>query len=199
VTLARPTRLVVEPTPDGRGLQEVTADVLTFDGGVLRAWLEGELVGELPLASVARVLLRGAESAVVRSREQHANAYQPWTQEHDDALRAAHAAGTPLKELAGTFGRRPSAVQSRLARLGLLAPPDYSVSRPGPGGEQRFPNAGLAWTATDDDELMTKYGQGEDVDTLALHFERSPGAVRSRLTHLGVDVGSAPTASDRQR
>jgi hypothetical protein len=210
MAVARPTRLVVEPVLGRSGAQqtadagqpdeEVTADVLTFDGGVLRAWLEGELVGETPMASVGRILLRGSEPAMVRARARHAKAYQPWTAQDDDVLRAAHEAGTPLAELVPVLGRNESALSSRLARLGLLPPPDYSSGGPTPGGDERYGKAGQSWAAADDDELRDRYVKGEDIDSLAVHFGRSTGAIRSRLARLGLEAGSpaagAATADD---
>jgi len=55
-------------------------------------------------------------------RRQHPNAYMPWTAEADAALLAAHQAGHDVAALADTFGRQPSAIRSRLNRLGANAP-----------------------------------------------------------------------------
>lgn len=51
-------------------------------------------------------------------RKQYPNACTPWTAEADAALLAACQAGHDMPTLADTFGRQPSAIRSRLNRLG---------------------------------------------------------------------------------
>jgi hypothetical protein len=55
-------------------------------------------------------------------REKHARAYAKWTSEEDARLRAEFTNGTNRAELAAIFDRQPSAIKSRLQKLGLLAP-----------------------------------------------------------------------------
>ena len=64
----------------------------------------------------------GQAYRVEEIRRQHPNAYMPWTAEADAALLAAHQAGHDVAALADTFGRQPSAIRSRLNRLGANAP-----------------------------------------------------------------------------
>ncbi|MGE0613761.1 MAG: ATP-dependent RecD-like DNA helicase, partial [Hyphomicrobiales bacterium] len=52
-------------------------------------------------------------------RETHANAYRPWSKEEEDALKQRFAAGEKVAAIAAALGRRPGAIRSRLARLGL--------------------------------------------------------------------------------
>ena len=54
-------------------------------------------------------------------REKHRRAYEKWTEDEDSRLRAEFAKGTSRAELAAIFERRPSAIKSRLQKLGLLA------------------------------------------------------------------------------
>jgi ribonuclease D len=49
-------------------------------------------------------------------KQDHARAYEKWTQEDDTELLSLHAAGTPLAELATHFRRQPSAIRARLAK-----------------------------------------------------------------------------------
>lgn len=69
---------------------------------------------------------------VAEVRRQHPNAYGPWTADDDAALLAAHQAGHDITALAGTFGRQPSAIRSRLSHLAGL-PPSGTVNAPPPG------------------------------------------------------------------
>ena len=52
--------------------------------------------------------------------EKHARAYERWSLEDDEELRRKHATGSSVSDLAAHFGRRPSAIRSRLKKLGLV-------------------------------------------------------------------------------
>jgi len=62
---------------------------------------------------------RDQANPIAEARRQYPHAYKPWTAEADAALLAAHRAGHDVATLADTFGRQPSAIRSRLTRLGL--------------------------------------------------------------------------------
>lgn len=53
-------------------------------------------------------------------RQKHPRAYERWTREEDIQVRTEFANGTNEAELAKMLRRRPSAVRSRLQKLGLL-------------------------------------------------------------------------------
>jgi hypothetical protein len=81
--------------------------------------LTGALSGrDTPQPSPAQ----GQAYQVAEVRRQYPNAYLPWTAESDAALLAAYQSGHDVAALAGTFGRQPSAIRSRLNRLGVNAP-----------------------------------------------------------------------------
>jgi len=48
------------------------------------------------------------------------NTGKAWTPEDVDQLRSGFSAGTPVKDLAATFGRTRWAVESRLVKLGVM-------------------------------------------------------------------------------
>jgi hypothetical protein len=73
----------------------------------------GRAVGELARA------FGGRAWTVEAARRQHRAAYARWTEEQDARLAAEFAAGRSVEELAERFGRKPSAIVSRLRRLGL--------------------------------------------------------------------------------
>lgn len=56
-------------------------------------------------------------------KERHPRAYERWTPEEDASLRQQHTEGRSVAELAEVFQRQPSAIRSRVQRLGL-EPPD---------------------------------------------------------------------------
>lgn len=53
-------------------------------------------------------------------RRKYPKAYERWTLEEDAELRAKYQKGVGIQDLAVHFKRRPSAIRSRLAKLGLL-------------------------------------------------------------------------------
>jgi hypothetical protein len=73
---------------------------------------------EIPRPSPAQ----GQAYQVAEKRREYPNAYLPWTAESDAALLAAYQSGHDVAALSGTFGRQPSAIRSRLNRLGVTAP-----------------------------------------------------------------------------
>jgi hypothetical protein len=59
-------------------------------------------------------------SAMERAKHKHPKAYAPWTSADDAELAAMHASGATKSELAVYFQRQPSAIRSRLSKLGLV-------------------------------------------------------------------------------
>lgn len=53
-------------------------------------------------------------------QSQHPRAYEKWSADDDDMLRRRFAKGESTQALSIAFGRQPSAIQSRLRRLGLV-------------------------------------------------------------------------------
>lgn len=59
------------------------------------------------------------ESTSESVRERHPRAYERWSSEEDNRLRSEFGRGRSVKELARLFRRQPSAIRSRLNKLGL--------------------------------------------------------------------------------
>jgi len=53
-------------------------------------------------------------------REEHPNAYRPWSQEQDEKLQEFFTEGRSLADLAKTFGRKNGGIRSRLMKLEIL-------------------------------------------------------------------------------
>lgn len=53
-------------------------------------------------------------------REDNARAYMKWTSEEDKQLTDQYNQGNEISELAKVFQRQPSAIRSRLSKLGLI-------------------------------------------------------------------------------
>lgn len=52
--------------------------------------------------------------------------------------------------------------------------------------QNKFPqNAGRTWSTEDNERLITDYDNGESIKDLAEKYERTVGAIRSRLVKLG--------------
>ena len=52
-------------------------------------------------------------------RQKYPRAYEKWSSEEDEQLKIKHSTGLGASELAKCFGRQPSAIRSRLTKLGL--------------------------------------------------------------------------------
>jgi DNA-directed RNA polymerase specialized sigma24 family protein len=51
-----------------------------------------------------------------------------------------------------------------------------------------YPNFGKAWTADDEEKLLTLYRSGQhNYEELAVEFGRQPSAIESRLKKLGLE------------
>lgn len=60
-----------------------------------------------------------AEPAMHRAKRVHPRAYERWTPEEEAELRALHASGRSVAEIAGELQRQPSAIRSRMGHLGI--------------------------------------------------------------------------------
>ena len=82
--------------------------------------------------AASEALAIGAEAdntyslTVDRARGDHPRAYYPWTGEEEATLTALARSGMSHREIAGQLHRQPSAVRSRLVRLGPLGDSEES-------------------------------------------------------------------------
>ena len=51
---------------------------------------------------------------------------------------------------------------------------------------EKYPNMGRPWSKDDDALLAKMFGEKKKNGDIAKHFGRKPGAIRSRLGHLGL-------------
>lgn len=59
---------------------------------------------------------------IEKIRQQYPKAYVKWTSDDDEALKKKFDEGMSVSELSLHFQRKPSAIQSRLAKLGINKP-----------------------------------------------------------------------------
>jgi len=59
------------------------------------------------------------DTFVARILKEHPRAYERWTEEEDQLLKQKFSEGAAVQDLAKFFQRRPSAIRSRLRKLGL--------------------------------------------------------------------------------
>lgn len=57
--------------------------------------------------------------SVYAARQEHPNAYDPWTEEADDQLKKMWSEGISVHEIAEHFGRKSSAIITRMKKLGI--------------------------------------------------------------------------------
>jgi hypothetical protein len=107
--------------------QEIEADRITFDEGMVWFWSHGAAIASHPrseIESLSAMHDDAVESAVDQARLVHARAFERWTADEDARLRDAHATGLTRVQLSEMFERQPSAIRSRLDALGLREVPD---------------------------------------------------------------------------
>ena len=66
-------------------------------------------------------LTKGKVYDVKEVRCEYPQAYQPWTAEDDHKLSVKYRQGLTVPELSELFQRKPSAIQSRLRKIGVIA------------------------------------------------------------------------------
>ncbi|MFF0018092.1 hypothetical protein [Streptomyces sp. NPDC005374] len=119
-----------------RRVLEVEADLLTFEGGSITFSLQGVEVCSFPTSVLSGVELpvRSEPASHVYSvdevRKQYPKAYERWAPEDDQLLLRLNASGNGVDELAERFARQPSAIRSRLAKLGVEKLPESPPSPP---------------------------------------------------------------------
>ncbi|MFI9808008.1 hypothetical protein ACIHEJ_27195 [Streptomyces sp. NPDC052301] len=102
----------------------VQADRITFDDGHLNLWLAGTHVAGFPLDIIDSVCPQGESGRRRESPEELRARYpqmgNPWSAEDDARLLVLYQQGERDYDTLGKqFGRKPSAIRSRLAKLGL--------------------------------------------------------------------------------
>ena len=89
-----------------------------------RILIDQEYVPELfrALSAVLEFLAPKREPnsyTVAQKRQMYPRAYEPWTEEEQQRLKEGFARGVSADQLAREHGRGPTAIRSRLERLGL--------------------------------------------------------------------------------
>jgi hypothetical protein len=82
-------------------------------------WLNEKLIEMSGLGGSPRVE-HNQLSAMHRSKAEHPRAYAPWSESEDSELRSLFSAGISTAEISAKLQRQPSAIRSRLAKLGLI-------------------------------------------------------------------------------
>jgi hypothetical protein len=103
----------------------IPADRITFEDDHLVLWLAGSEIARLTLSAVVAVEVARTPGSGQREdpeelRTRYPNMGQPWTAEDEAQLLTRYREGEHDLEALGTeFGRQPSAIRSRLGKLGL--------------------------------------------------------------------------------
>jgi DNA-binding NarL/FixJ family response regulator len=56
---------------------------------------------------------------LAKIKQNHPNAYEPWTPEQEEILKSMYKGGSPVKDIASALKRQPGAIISRIRKLGL--------------------------------------------------------------------------------
>lgn len=104
------------------------------------------------------------------NRSQNGNGIKPWTTTELSRLREMMARGMCREQIVRELGRTYQAVGSANQRNGIVS----RVQR--------------AWTVHDDVEIIRAINSGRSVVRVAADTDRSEGAIRARLSRLGVSL-----------
>ena len=77
-------------------------------------------VVELRTSLLKRGLIEGKSYNLDGIRQQYPKAYEKWTDDEDTRLRVEHGKGLSIRLLSEMFQRKPSAIRSRLQKLGIV-------------------------------------------------------------------------------
>ncbi|WP_409056827.1 SANT/Myb-like DNA-binding domain-containing protein [Streptomyces sp. SYP-A7185] len=103
----------------------IPADRITFDGGHLLLWIAAAVRARFPVNMVEAIEVATVPGSSRREdpeqlRARFPNFGRPWSAEDEAKLITLHREGQrDFDELATEFGRQPTAIRSRLAKLGL--------------------------------------------------------------------------------
>jgi hypothetical protein len=148
------------------------------------------------------LVIRALNTAAQSLRQSSTRSEQPksfppkagsgWSAEEDQELIRQFRAGLPVKTIVASHQRTLGAIQSRLARLGLVEP----LPRPQPLGsanetqpwwkEQGRTQTGKAWTKEEDEALLRDFRLGVSLEELVSRLKRGVNAVEVRLAKLGI-------------
>ena len=81
----------------------------------IMAYAREHEIEERPISSE----LPGSSPGFDNIRQRHPRAYEKWSAEEDERLRAQYGQGRDVSELAELFGRQPSGIRARLIKLSL--------------------------------------------------------------------------------
>ncbi|MCW2275303.1 hypothetical protein GJ654_12490 [Rhodoblastus acidophilus] len=109
--LSEKSRKILQLVADGCSYNQIV------DGGI------GAKYGDI--FEAAREALRIDSEAEISgnrmdgAKSEHAKAYERWTPDHDRELASLYQAGSSIGDIATRLERQPSAIKSRLGKLGL--------------------------------------------------------------------------------
>lgn len=89
-------------------------------------------------------------------RERYPRAYTPWSCDEDQQLRELVAAGHSVDAISARLQRPPSAIRSRMQRLGLPAEVDESKERPLHNVMEFYGRGRASWDGTDAQEYVDR-------------------------------------------
>lgn len=134
--------------------------------------------------------LKQAQVGEERPRTAPPKAGSGWSAEEEQELIRQFKAKLPIKAIAESHQRTRGAIQSRLARLGLIEPLPFpqplDATAPQGWKEQGRTQAGKAWTPEEDEALLRDFRLGVPAEELASRLKRGVNAVEVRLAKLGI-------------
>jgi hypothetical protein len=115
--LTKKSRVILEAIADGHTYEQILAS--------FPAWTYHDIsqaAAEALDAASAESPGKSHNERMEEIHKAHPRAYEKWSDCEDDRLRQLFLSQTPVKQIALTLQRQPSAIRSRLTKLNLLGP-----------------------------------------------------------------------------
>jgi hypothetical protein len=79
-----------------------------------------ELFADVRIGGLGTAVTGRLKPSMQRAKEQYPRAYERWTADEDERLRKLFQSGRDSTEIANLFQRQPSAIVSRMRKLGVV-------------------------------------------------------------------------------
>lgn len=142
------------------------------------------IVGKLTAEAVAKFVADWRKDADAEIDKANKTREDNLRKKYDFVEKKPEEGGTDIRRLPYLSDKDVKRLKKYLrAYKQLIGEPTYSVY----ACRQEYPNAYMPWTKEDDLILTRMWNEGATNKELSSHFQRKPGAIRSRVEKLGLE------------
>jgi len=137
---------------------------------------------------------RFLHTQIAEARKENPRAYESWKEDEVELLIKEFNEGKEISHIAQVLQRKPSAIRSRLRKLGLepnkneIEKQEYSIVNNIKESREKYPKAFTKWTDEEDKLLIEEYSKNKDLIHLSNVLQRSPKSIQIHLFDKGVII-----------